>query len=189
MENNIAVPVRLLLGSVCAFLLVSCHQETSRFAWHDGTCQLEVSLEKKNDSLHILHLTGGQGDTLSSWKLPYPVYRFDYGDVTGDGVPEVIVGVIKPTRYDLHTRKRLFIFRIAQGQYIRPLWFGSRVGQPLEDFRVIRSLKPAHIRTMERERDGRLLVADYTMGSFGLTFKEYIKKDIEQDEAERLLKQ
>ena len=81
----------------------------------------------------------------SVWKLPYPVYQFDYGDVTGDGMPEIIVWVIKPTRFDPKPDKRLFIYRIADEAYIRPLWLGSRVAQPLEDFRVIREHTPVSV--------------------------------------------
>ena len=73
-------------------------------------------------------------------------------------MPEIIVGVIKPTRFDPKPDKRLFIYRIADEAYIRPLWLGSRVAQPLEDFRVIREHTPVLIRTMERERSGKYLI-------------------------------
>lgn len=62
--------------------------------------------------------------------------------------PEIIVGVIKPTRFDPKPDKRLFIYRIADEAYIRPLWLGSRVAQPLEDFRIIREETPTRIRTL-----------------------------------------
>lgn len=58
---------------------------------------MEVSLNKESDSLYVIHLNTDQ-PSHSVWKLPYLVYQFDYGDVTGDGMPEIIVGVIKPTR-------------------------------------------------------------------------------------------
>ena len=53
---------------------------------------MEVSLNKESDSLYVIHLNTDQ-PSHSVWKLPYPVYQFDYGDVTGDGMPEIIVGV------------------------------------------------------------------------------------------------
>ena len=44
-------------------------------------------MERIHDSLYILHhLIDGVGQ--SSWELPYPVYRFDCGDLTGDSCPE-----------------------------------------------------------------------------------------------------
>ena len=103
-------------------------------------------------------------------------------------MPEIIVGVIKPTRFDPKPDKRLFIYRIADEAYIRPLWLGSRVAQPLENFKVIREHTPVLIRTMERERSGKFLIAEYAWGGFGLDFKEYLKRETEEKEAKRILK-
>jgi hypothetical protein len=170
------------------FLLVGCHEEKNRFVWEADGKRTEVELEKKNDSLYILHLHTDR-PTHTTWELPYPVYRFDCGDVTGDGVPEIAVGVIKPTRFDPKPRKRLFLYRIADDTYIRPLWLGSRVAQPLEDFRISPAKHPVRIRTMERERDGRFLVAEYRWRGFGLDFKRYIRRELPANEARRLLSQ
>ena len=120
--------------------------------------------------------------------MPYPVYQFDYGDITGNGVPEIIVGVIKPTRFDPKPDKRLFIYRIADEAYIRPLWLGSRVAQPLEDFRIIREETPTRIRTLEREHSGNFLVAEYIWRGFGLDFKRYLKREVKKQEAIHILK-
>lgn len=168
------------------FLLCSCKQRTDRCEWTVGERHLEVCLEQKSDSFYVLHLNADP-PFHSTWELPYPVYRFDYGDITGDGSPEIAVGVIKPTRFDPQPDKRLFIYRVADGLYIRPLWLGSRVAQPLEDFRIIRTEIPAIIRTMERERSGTFLIAEYKWRGFGLDFKRYIKREIERQEATRLL--
>ena len=51
----------------------------------------EVRLERVNDSLHVLRHSIG-GIPVSEWELPYPVYRMEGGDLTGDGVPEIAVG-------------------------------------------------------------------------------------------------
>lgn len=151
-------------------LLCSCSKSTNQFEWTVDGKQLKIHLEQKSDSLYVLHLNTDQ-PFHSSWNLPYPVYRFDYGDITGDGNPEIIVGVIKPTRFDPKPYKRLFIYRIANEAYIRPLWLGSRVAQPLEDFRIIHTKNIAQIRTMERERSGNFLIAEYKWKGFGLDFK------------------
>ena len=46
-------------------------------------------LQTVHDSLSLLTLTtAGETDTLS---LPYPVYRFATGDLTGDGKEEAVV--------------------------------------------------------------------------------------------------
>lgn len=169
------------------FIFCSCHKYTNRFEWEVDQRCLEVFLNKKSDSLYIIHLSTNR-PSHSTWELPYPVYQFDYGDITGNGIPEIVVGVIKPTRFDPKPDKRLFIYRIADEAYVRPLWLGSRVAQPLEDFRIVREKTPVRIRTMERELSGNYLIAEYTWRGFGLNFKRYLKREIEKQEAVRLLK-
>lgn len=106
-------------------------------------------------------------DTLS---LPYPVYRFDAGDLTGDSIPEVTIGVIKPTKYWKEPAKRLFIYHLYHGKYIRPLWLGSRVGSPLVDFKVCRDSFPAVIHTIEMNSDSSQFSAEYRLQGFGLKY-------------------
>lgn len=171
-----------LLLSLLFILCHACRKETNRFELRINQKDGEVSMRKVSDSLYILQLDIDQHAS-STWELPYPVYQFDYGDVTGDGVPEIAVGVIKPTRFDPKPEKRLFLYRIADGTYIRPLWLGSRVAQPLEDFRIIRDSIPAQIRTIERERSGHFLVAEYIWRGFGLDFKRYIQREVTQQDA------
>ena len=50
--------------------------------------QSNFTLRKVNDSLYYLN----------DWRLPYPVYQFQTGDVDGDGNEDAMVGVIKSTR-------------------------------------------------------------------------------------------
>lgn len=139
-----------------------------------------IWIERITDSLYVLHHET-EGKELSSWELPYPVYRFCCGNLTGDRTPEIAVGVIKPTRYFKDSAKRLFLFKLYHGKLIRPLWLGSRVGYPLEDFRIEPptpedSLNSdlLHIHTIERKHDGTLVEAIYRYGGFGLKFKHYL---------------
>lgn len=171
----------LLLGLLC-ILYGACRKDSNRFEWRLNQKNAEVSMRKISDSLYVLQLDIEQ-QMSSTWKLPYPVYQFDHGDVTGNGVLEIAVGVIKPTRFDSKPAKRLFLYRIADGAYIRPLWLGSRVAQPLEDFRIIRDSIPAQIRTIERERSGHFLVAEYIWKGFGLDFKRYIQRETTKQNA------
>jgi hypothetical protein len=55
------------------------------------------TLERKSDSLSVLTLT--TDSTCDRWRLPYPVYRLETGDVDGNGSTEALVGVVKPTRF------------------------------------------------------------------------------------------
>lgn len=135
-------------------------------------------LERVSDTLHVLRLGG------SRWELPFPVYRFQVADVNGDGSPDAIVGVVKPTRYDPEVRRRVFIYKDYRG-HVRPLWLGSRFGQPVVDFRYIAA--EGVLRLVERERSGRYLVADYRWRSFGMDFVRYAARECSLDAAMRLL--
>ena len=70
-------------------------------------------LRKEHDSLYWLN----------DWRLPYPVYQFQTGDVDGDGSEDAMVGVIKATRYFPEKGRRLFIFKQVNGK-VRPMWLG-----------------------------------------------------------------
>lgn len=174
---------------MCLIVLLSffsCAGDKNSFDIEIDGKALKVKLIQYSDSLYSLALYSG--DSLrSSWELKYPVYRFDCGDVDGDGITEIAVGTIKPTRFDPKADKRLFLFHITDDLYIRPLWLGSRVSQPLEDF----GLKgdPASIRTIEREQDGTYLVAEYKYrsGKFGIDFERYVKRNVDIVEARRIL--
>lgn len=176
------------LSTFCTLLLVySCREDINRFEWTNNHTHTEIFLKKESDSLSIIHLSTNL-PSHTTWNLPYPVYQFDYGDITGDGIPEIAVGVVKPTRFNPKPNKRLFLYRIAEGIYIRPLWLGSRVAQPLEDFKIIRKKNPARIRTLEKEYSGKFLIAEYQWKGFGLEFKKYLKREINEEEARKLLK-
>ena len=76
--------------------------------------QSNFTLRKVNDSLYYLN----------DWRLPYPVYQFQTGDVDGDGNEDAMVGVIKSTRFYPEKARRLFIFKLVNGK-ARALWLGS----------------------------------------------------------------
>jgi hypothetical protein len=151
----------------------------------------QISLERVADTVNRIKVetfTEGTLLTASAWQLNYPVYRFEVGDVTGDSMPEIAVGVIKTTRYDQHPAKRLFLFRITADGDVRPLWLGSRVAQPLEDFVLTGNSTPEKILTIEKERSGKYLVAVYRYHGFGLEFCEYGKREISKREAYKIVR-
>ena len=59
------------------------------------------TLKKTNDSLYWIN----------DFRLPYPVYQFQTGDVDGDGNIDAMVGVIKSTRFYSTKSRRIFIFK------------------------------------------------------------------------------
>ena len=154
----------LLLASCVRNAVEICRTEYGRVVLIDG-----------NDTtaaiLHIAH----NGDTLSDWRLHHPVYHYDYGDVNGDGLPEIVVGVTKKTRYWRTEDNRLFIFKLFDGQLIRPLWLGSRLGCPIVTFRIERDSTPARIISTEQCGDS-VVRAMYRIKGFGPKFECYVEE-------------
>lgn len=132
-------------------------------------------LQRQGDSLSWLCLE--QEGAVSRWKLPYPVYRLQTGDVNGDGVDEALVGVVKATRY-YPMGRRLFIFKNVKGK-VRPMWMGSKLGGILEDFRFV----DGRVRSLETTTDGLYVVAEYAWDDFGLRFVRFLAKGITRPEA------
>ena len=139
------------------------------------TCMAQgFELRKQNDSLYWLN----------GWRLPYPVYQYQTGDVDGDGREDAIVGVIKATRFYPEKARRIFIFKLVNGK-ARPLWLGSKLAGVLKDFRYI----DGKIRAMEEAGDGQYVVSDYKWGGFGMAFDHYIIKGVNKETAIKTLSQ
>lgn len=128
----------------------------------------EYELKKEHDSLYWLN----------EWRLPYPVYQLQTGDVDGDGSTDAMVGVIKPTRFFPEKARRLFIFKQVNGK-VRPLWMGSKLGGILQDFRFV----DGRIRSLETTTDSLYVVAEYHWGGFGMSFERFIVKGTDQETA------
>lgn len=126
------------------------------------------TLRKEHDSLYWLN----------DWKLPYPVYQYQTGDLDGDGHIDAIVGVIKSTRYYPEKARRIFIFKEINKK-ARPMWLGSKLGGILEDFRFVNG----KIRALESTTDSLYAVSDYVWGGFGMKFDHFIIKGVDKQTA------
>ena len=152
--------IERLLALSCWLLAQNCQAQT-------------FSLEHKTDSLSLLTLTT---DTTShQWRLPYPVYRMETGDVDGNGTIEALVGVIKPTRFHPEMGRRLFVFKNYEG-LIRPMWLGSKLGGTLCDFHF----KDGCVRSLETNAQGQYTVAEYRWSGFGVAFERYLVKNVDE---------
>ena len=151
-------------------LVASCAQKSGEICRTDFGCVVVVDAE---DSLATLLHIADTGDTLSVWPLRHAVYHYDYGDVNGDGLPEIVVGVTKKTRYWRTEDKRLFIFKLYDGQLIRPMWLGSRLGCPIVSFYIERDSVPARIVSTEQCGDSTIH-AMYRIKGFGPKFEGYL---------------
>ena len=140
----------------------------------------ELSFITINDTLHYIQIK--TDSSLNKWELPYPVYQFQTGDINNNGTEEMMVGVVKTTRFDTLKGKRLFIFKNYKG-LVRPLWLGSRLSQPLVDFCFIQTEDGPRIRSIEQEKSGKYLVVEYKWQKFGLKFTRYILREVEKEEA------
>ena len=152
-------------GGGCAIVQTS----PSSFAYQSKGQSGSIQLAAVDSTWEIRHYRGEK--LLDVWTLRDPVYRFDCGDLTGDSIPEIVVGVTRATRYWKEVDHRLFIFKLYKGRKIRPLWLGSRVGLPLIDFRVERDSVPAVIHTWERGTDGTTVEVIYRQQGFGLKYQ------------------
>ncbi|GHT18360.1 hypothetical protein FACS189429_4750 [Bacteroidia bacterium] len=181
---------RKIIFSIFIVFFVACKNKNDNFVFVNGNQQIILSLIKTGDSIYDLKADVFCADSLVSsdkWRLNYPVYQFDCEDVNNDGLPEIAVGVIKSTRYDSICRKRLFIFKLYEVRYIRPLWLGSRVSYPLVDFRIVGKSGEKQFRTLEQNGENSFVVAEYKTDAFGLKWIRYIEENIDRKKAEKLL--
>lgn len=182
------ISITMVVITVCVLFIRSSTTPKKAFCIKVGNSSINVYLRKnKEDTSTIVssEYINKEEHLISEWKLNYPVFHFECADMNADGTEDILVGVVKATRYDSISRKRIFIFKLFEG-YVRPLWLGSRVSQPLEDFKVIPSQPINLIRTIELEQNGKFLVAEYKWKGFGLTFVQYMVRDVDLTEAQKV---
>lgn len=165
--------MRLLTVCACIMACGSAQQVHSQV----------FSMEQVNDSTSFLVLR--TDSTTDKWKLPYPVYQFQTGDVDGDGSIDAMVGVIKRTRFRPEKGRRLFIFK-NKNSLIRPLWMGSKLGGILVDFKYTTD---GVVRSLEKTLKDEYVVAEYKWQGFGLGFERFLIVKVSKEEATSIFNQ
>lgn len=143
-----------------------------------GMISLAQTTEMREDNGFTLRKVHDSLYWLNDWKLPYPVYQYQTGDIDGDGHIDAIVGVIKSTRFYPEKARRIFIFKEINKK-ARPMWLGSKLGGILEDFRFVNG----KIRALESTTDSLYAVSDYVWGGFGMKFDHFIIKGVDKQTA------
>ncbi|MBD2770195.1 CapA family protein [Hymenobacter sp. BT664] len=111
----------------------------------------------------------------STLTFRFPVYAFGTGDVDNDGYADVLIGPIKPTRFDGARHRRLFVYFLDSTGQLQPRWRGSRLSYRLLYFKTVRTPPgPTYVRTLEQAPNGRYCVGRYHWQGFGLTLDGFL---------------
>lgn len=160
----------LLFGTGIYF---SCQQDTDEIKCYQDENR-RVCLQPKDDFYTLANIVG---EDTTYWDLKYPVYQFLYEDISNNGEQNILVGVIKASRFDSIVRKRLFVFKFYEEE-IRPLWLGARLGMPIENFSVESIEGKNYIKAIEQEKNGNYATVLYEWDSFGFKFIKYLDRNL-----------
>lgn len=165
--------------------MTSCGNTPSEFPFErnsfnihnkDFVGQVRIAPSSKGFILSIQDTAGVESDRTI---FPFQPYQLDTADVNRDGRTDILVGLIKDTRFDPGEKRRLFILQIDEGN-LRPLWLGSRTCQQLINFR---SVTKGIVATLEKTKAGNFAVGTYRWEGFGLALVKYIVDEKSYDEA------
>ncbi len=116
-------------------------------------------------------------DYFNPWKI-------EILDVDNDKNPEIILGVNKSTRYFNIKENRIFVFN-REKAYIFPKWFGSKVGNPIIDFKIDKDV-PNNLIILEESKDTSVnKIVSYKWNGFGFD-NDKILYDLEDDKNKKI---
>jgi hypothetical protein len=155
------------------------------FSFQTDSYQTQIHLESLGDDLNRIRiLTINNNKTINSRAalLPWPVYQFQMGDIDGDNVTDLFVGVIKSCRYDPVVRRRLFVYEVIDGD-LRPKWLGTHTAYDIKEFRAVSIDGGTYIRAIEKDESGMYHIMTYAWSSFGPSIKHNEEGGKDYDEA------
>lgn len=124
----------------------------------------------------IYSLDGGRKELFRWNASELKPWKLMIGDVDGDGIDEIALGVYKESPLHPIMAKRPFIYSFNNGKVL-PFWRGSRLSRPFEDF-VLYDLDGdgiCEIVSSEYLEDGNMVLNSYKWKSFG--FEGYLQSD------------
>ncbi len=92
-------------------------------------------------------------------------WKIEVFDIDDDNNPELILGVHKATKYYEKVENRIFVFN-RDKDYIFPKWLGSKVGNPIIDFKFDDTSKNIVILEESKETSKKMVVS-YQWNGFG----------------------
>lgn len=69
------------------------------------------------------------------------IYDLQRGDVDGDGLDEILLGLNQRSKLDVVVRKRLHVYNASLWRGFRPKWRGSKLSRPFQGFTLLPAAK------------------------------------------------
>jgi hypothetical protein len=146
---------------------------------YKATMRADLDLDGRSD---LIDLDSGRASTLQvrrgrkvlwqgvprAWKP----WRLAIADVDGDGRPEIILGITKPTKFFAKPHNCLFIYG-WDGERAFPKWLGSSLGRPFTDFLFVNTDEKSgdELIALETTLEGNKALALYRWNGFGFTLE------------------
>ena len=132
--------------------------------------------QKYGTEIIIYSLEGGRRERLRWDASALKPWKLMTGDVDGNGIDDIAIGVYKESPLHQVMAKRPFIYSF-DGKAISPLWRGSRLSRPFEDF-ILYDLDGdgiCEIISSEYLEDRGMVINSYKWRGFG--FEGYLQSD------------
>lgn len=134
------------------------------------TSSVQVQVLPANKA-YVMELKDKRNNILDRLMFNKHIFKICSGDVNGDGNDELLVGIIKKTKFDPIDKKRILIFYIDSVK-LRPLFLSSKLRNEIIDFGLQKN-SSGKIVTIEVLREGNYSIGSYKWQKFGLLFTGY----------------